>query len=65
MSYDKRTVASAHARIDGIEKELVAVKTEVRIQFKETFTRVKRIEAILVAAAGTIITMLVMILTRM
>jgi len=62
---DKRTVASAHTRIDNIEKELVAVKTEVRIQFKEVFTRVKRIESILVAAAGTIIAMLVAVLMKM
>ena len=62
---DKRTVASAHTRIDSIEKELVAVKTEVRIQFKEVFTRVKRIESILVAAAGTIIAMLVAVLMKM
>ena len=61
---DKRTVASAHTRIDNMEKELVAVKTEVRIQFKEVFTRVKRIESILVAAAGTIIAMLVAVLMR-
>ena len=61
----KRTVASAHTRIDNMEKELVAVKTEVRIQFKEVFTRVKRIESILVAAAGTIIAMLVAVLMKM
>ncbi len=62
---DKRTVASAHTRIDNMEKELVAVNTEVRIQFKEVFTRVKRIESILVAAAGTIIAMLVAVLMKM
>ena len=62
---DKRTVASAHTRIDNMEKEPVAVKTEVRIQFKEVFTRVKRIESILVAAAGTIIAMLVAGLMKM
>ena len=62
---DKRTVASAHTRIDNMEKELVAVKTEVRIQFKEVFTRVKRIESILVAAAGTIIAMLVAVLMKL
>ena len=62
---DKRTVASAHTRIDNMEKELVAVKTEVRIQFKEVFTRVKRIESILVAAAGTIIAMLVAVPMKM
>ena len=62
---DKRTVASAHTRIDNMEKELVAVKTGGRIQFKEVFTRVKRIESILVAAAGTIIAMLVAVLMKM
>jgi len=62
---DRRSAASAHDRIDVVEKELVAVKTEVRIQFKEVFTRVKRIEGILVAAAGTIIAMLVAVLMKM
>ena len=62
---DRRTAASAHDRIDTIEKELVAVKTEVKIQFKEVFIRVKRIESILVAAAGTIIAMLVAVLMKM
>ena len=62
---DRRSAASAHDRIDVVEKELIAVKTEVRIQFKEVFTRVKRIESILVAAAGTIIAMLVAVLMKM
>jgi len=62
---DRRTVASAHERIDGLEKEVVAIKTEVRIQFKELFTRVKRIEAIMLAAAGSIIGLLVTVLMKM
>jgi len=62
---DRRSAASAHDRIDVLDKELVAVKTEVKIQFKEVFTRVKRIEGILVAAAGTIIAMLVAVLMKM
>jgi tetrahydromethanopterin S-methyltransferase subunit G len=62
---DRRSAASAHDRIDTLDKELVAVKTEVKIQFKEVFTRVKRIEGILVAAAGTIIAMLVAVLMKM
>jgi hypothetical protein len=37
----------------------------VKIQFKEVFNRVKRLEAILVASAGTIITMLVAILLKL
>lgn len=72
---DRRTVASAHERIDGLEKEVVAIKTEVKIQFKDTpakissmidlFTRVKRLESILLAAAGSIIGLLVAVLMKM
>jgi hypothetical protein len=40
---DKRTVSSAHDRIDGLEKEVIAIKTEVKIQFKDLFGRVKRL----------------------
>lgn len=62
---DKRTVASAHTRIDNLEKELIEVKTEVKIQFKEVFIRIKRIESLLIGAAGTIIAMLVAVLIKM
>lgn len=62
---DKRTVSSAHDRIDHIEKELVAIKTEVKIQFKDLFGRVKRIEALLIGAAGSIIVLLFTILSKM
>ena len=41
---DKRTVSSAHERIDGLEKEVIAIQTEMRIQFKDLFGRVKRME---------------------
>tara|TARA_R110000772_G_scaffold83689_4_gene176994 strand:- start:433 stop:624 length:192 start_codon:yes stop_codon:yes gene_type:complete len=62
---DKRTVSSAHARIDGLEKEVIAIKTEVKYQFKDLFNRVKRIEGIFLAAAGSIIALLVTVLMRM
>jgi hypothetical protein len=62
---DKRTVASAHERIDNLEKELIAIKTEVKIQFKDLFGRVKRIEAIMLGAAGSIILLLFTILSKM
>ena len=62
---DKRTVASAHERIDGLEKEVIAIKTEVKYQFKDLFNRVKRIEGIFLAAAGSIIALLVTVLMRM
>jgi hypothetical protein len=66
------TVVSAHQRIDKLEpkieqidRDVASLKTEVKIQFKEVFTRVKRIEAILIASAGTIISMLGAILLKM
>lgn len=61
----ERTVASAHSRIDALEKEVVAIKTEVRIQFKDLFGRVKRLETILIGATGTILLLLFSILAKM
>ena len=61
MSMDKRTVASAHQRIDGLEKEVVAIKTEMDIQFKDLFNRVKRLEAIMIGTSGFIIVLLLRI----
>lgn len=55
---DKRTVQSAHNRIDGLEKEIVAIKTEMDIQFKDLFNRVKRLEAIMIGTSGFIIILL-------
>jgi hypothetical protein len=52
VSTDKRTVASAHARIDGLEKEVVEIKTEMKIQFKDLYNRIKRMEAIMICITG-------------
>ena len=52
MSTDKRTVASAHSRIDGLEKEVVEIKTEMKIQFKDLYNRIKRLEAIMIGISG-------------
>jgi len=62
---DKRTVASAHDRIDGLEKEVIAIKTEVKIQFKDLFGRVKRMETILLSVAAAIIGLLINIIIKM
>lgn len=66
------TAASAHKRLDKLEpkvehidKEVASLKTEVRIQFKEIFVRVKRIEALLIGTAGAIISMLAAILVKL
>ena len=36
-----KTLAQAHDRLDAVEKDLVAIKTEMGIQFKEIFVRIK------------------------
>lgn len=61
----ERTAASAHTRIDALEKEVIAIKTEVKIQFKDLFTRVKRLETILIGATGAIVLLLLSILAKM
>ena len=58
---DKRTVASAHERIDTIEKQIVAMKTEMDIQFRDLFNRVKRLEAIMIGSSAAIILLLLRI----
>lgn len=60
-----RTAVDAHKRIDEIEPRVTKLETTVHLQFKEVFARVKRLEAILIGAAGTIIAMLVAVLTKM
>ena len=62
---DKRTVSSAHERIDGLEKEIIEIKTEVKIQFKDLFGRVKRMETIMIGATGAIIALLLTVLSKM
>ena len=61
----ERNVDFAHTRIDDLEKEIIAIKTEVRIQFKDLFSRVKRLETILIAATGTIMILLLTVLSKM
>ena len=52
-------------RVSALEKDVVALQTEVRIQFKEVFTRIKRLETVLIATSGATIVMLLTILSKM
>ena len=61
----ERTTASAHSRIDILEKTVIAIETEVRIQFKDLFSRVKRLEAILIGASSATLALLVGIITKL
>jgi len=66
------TTLIAHKRLDKIdtkvetlERDVTSLKTETKIQFKEIFVRIKRIEALLIGSAGAIISMLAAILIKM
>jgi len=56
---DKRTVSSAHERIDTLEKQMIEIKTEMKIQFKDLYNRMKRLEAILIATGGASLLLLI------
>ena len=45
--------------------QVAEIRTEVKIQFKEVFARVTRLEAIMIGASASVIAMLVIVLTRM
>ena len=49
---DKRTVSSAHERIDELQIQVAEIKTEMRIQFKDLYNRMKRMEAIMIVITG-------------
>ena len=54
MSMDKRTrtLNQAHARIDDVEKDVIEIKTEMKIQLKDLYNRMKRMEAIMICITG-------------
>lgn len=52
----------AFAKIEFLDRRITIVETESRLQFKELFVRLKRIEGILVGAASAIIILLSSIL---
>ena len=58
-------MAALVERVGKLEVDMAAAQTEIRIQNKELFTRVKRLEAVLIAAQSATILMLLTILTKM
>jgi len=58
---NKRSASSAHERIDGLEKQLVALQTTVDIQMRDLFNRGKRLEYMYLASSGFIIALLLRI----
>jgi hypothetical protein len=71
-SFIMTTTLIAHKRLDklepkveALELDVASLKIETKIQFKEIFVRIKRIEALLIGSAGAIISMLTAILIKM
>ena len=62
---DKRTVSSAHKRIDEMQLQIVELRTEAKVNFRDLFNRVRRLEAVLIATSGATIVMLLTILSKM
>jgi hypothetical protein len=62
---DRRTVQSAHTRIDGLDQRVVKVEVQLEERWKETILRIKRIESVLMGSAATIIAMLVAVIMKM
>jgi hypothetical protein len=58
-------MSSIDDKVSALEKDMIAVQVEMKLQFKEVFTRIKRIEAVLIGSSGATIIMLLTILTRM
>ena len=63
----ERITAAEKARLELVEidKRVVALETEIHIQFKDLFNRVKRIEAWAIVSVTSIILLLLAILYRM
>jgi len=55
---DKRTVASAHERIDGIDNRLVALEVRLEERWLTALHRLKRLEHIILGSAAATIALL-------
>ena len=55
---DKRTVSSAHQRVDSLDTRVTVLETQIEERWKETILRIKRLESILIGTAGATIALL-------
>lgn len=52
-------------QVDDLDKRVTVLESESRLQFKELFIRLKRIEGLLIGAASAIIILLASMLWKM
>jgi len=60
-----KNLSEVSTEVSKIDKRVVALETEIHIQFKDLYNRVKRIEAWAVGSATSIVLLLLAILYRM
>tara|TARA_R110001592_G_scaffold338736_1_gene626046 strand:+ start:1671 stop:1859 length:189 start_codon:yes stop_codon:yes gene_type:complete len=56
---DKRTVASAHERIDGIDNRLVVLEVRLEERWLQQLHRMRRLEHIILGSAAATIALLI------
>jgi len=61
----KTNLTAVTDQVAEIDKRVVVLETEIHIQFKDLYNRIKRIEAWAVGSATSIILLLIAILYRM
>jgi len=61
---DKRTVASAHERIDYLQSQFEKHEAVCAERWTETILRIKRIEAIMIGTAGATIMLLISLIVK-
>ena len=59
------TVLNLSTKVNDLDTRTARLETETSIQFKDLFTRVKRIESILIGTSGAIVLLLISIIMRM
>ena len=61
----KTNLTAVTDQVAEIDKRVVVLETEIHIQFKDLYNRIKRIEAWAIGSATSIILLLLAILYRM
>lgn len=61
---EKRTIASAHQRIDELSAEFAKHEAVCAERWTETILRIKRIEAIMIGTAGATIMLLISLIVK-
>ena len=65
MANGSELMPDRNDRVGPLERDMVALQTTVEIQHRELFTRLKRLENVLLASSGAILVLCKSILIKM